>query len=138
MRVEDVVVDFFQGRYLHVTFDAVLKMIARHGSRLSTHKLLRMVYCFQDMALEVLQKSMCLRILNVVAGGDAADGVGVHVLVGEVTLGVKDYYFFGPLDEIGVVGEHDVLVVANYLGSLALHDHDPSPVDQARVLNWHL
>ena len=90
------------------------------------------------MAFEVLQESMCLCVLDVVAGGNAADGVGVHVLVSEVTLGVKDLYFFGPLDEIGVVGEHDVLEIAHLLGSLALHDHDPSPVDQARVLNWHL
>jgi len=81
------------------------------------------------MALKVLKKCMCLSIFDVIARRYAANGVCVHVLVGKVPLCIQYYHFLCPLDEVCMVGEHDVLEVTNGLGSIALHDHDPSPVD---------
>lgn len=88
-----------------------------------------MVDGLQYVILKILQEGMGFRVLDIIPSRDTTHCVGVHVLVSQITLGIKAYHFFGPLDELRVVLEHDILKVTHDLGSLALHDHDASPVD---------
>lgn len=58
-------------------------------------------------------------------------------MVCEITLSIQIDDHFGPLGELRLIINHNVGVVGNDLGALALQDHDFLSVDEARVMNWH-
>ena len=81
---------------------------------------------------------MCLGIFDIICCRDAADCVGVLVLVCEIALCVQINDLLGPLNELILAVENNVSEVGHNLGALTLDNDDFLSVDETRVLDWHI